>query len=351
VRITTTVRTTTRIPFVQVVKTSVAAIIAWFVCIALLPAQLPIFATIAALLVVQPSINQTFGKAVERSLGVITGVLLALILGLALGTSSGVVLLAVVVAVLVGWVFRLTPGSSTQIPISAMLVLAIGQLSPVYAVDRIVETILGAAIGVVVNIVIAPPVLHEASRRAVVGLAGDCAAALDRLAAALSEPVDREELDRMLARARELRPRHTKAVAEVDRGLESLTLNPLRRRHRALLEADRELLATLTVLVNRVVGMTRAVHDRYDPSLAEEPVVRGIATELTRAAHDVRLLAEHALPGDGRADRADGADPREEPALTAPLVVLQPSEEHWILIGSLLEDIRRIRSEIIGGAE
>ncbi len=73
-RITTTVRTTTRIPFVQVVKTSVAAIIAWFVCIALLPAQLPIFATIAALLVVQPSINQTFGKAVERSLGVITGV-------------------------------------------------------------------------------------------------------------------------------------------------------------------------------------------------------------------------------------------------------------------------------------
>ncbi|WP_316300575.1 aromatic acid exporter family protein, partial [Clavibacter michiganensis] len=91
-RITTTVRTTTRIPFVQVVKTSVAAIIAWFVCIALLPAQLPIFATIAALLVVQPSINQTFGKAVERSLGVITGVLLALGLGLALGTSSGVVL-------------------------------------------------------------------------------------------------------------------------------------------------------------------------------------------------------------------------------------------------------------------
>ncbi|OUE24947.1 FUSC family protein [Clavibacter michiganensis] len=347
-RITTTVRTTTRIPFVQVVKTSVAAIIAWFVCIALLPAQLRIFATIAALLVVQPSINQTFGKAVERSLGVITGVLLALVLGLALGTSSWVVLLAVVVAVLVGWVFRLTPGSSTQIPISAMLVLAIGQLSPVYAVDRIVETIIGAAIGVVVNIAIAPPVLHEASRRAVVGLAGDCAAALDRLAGALSEPVERAELDRMLTRARELRPRHTKAVAEVDRGLESLTLNPLRRRHRALLEADRELLATLTVLVNRVVGMTRAVHDRYDPSLAEEPVVRGIATELTRAAHDVRLLAEHALPGDGH---GDGGGPHEEPALTAPLVVLQPSEEHWILIGSLLEDIRRIRSEIIGGAE
>jgi hypothetical protein len=58
----------------------------------------------------------------------------------------------------------------------------------------------------------------------------------------------------------------------------------------------------------------------------------------------VRLLAEHALPG-------DGGTPHDEPALTAPLVVLQPSEEHWILIGSLLEDIRRIRSEIIGGAE
>jgi hypothetical protein len=36
------------------------------------------------------------------------------------------------------------------------------------------------------------------------------------------------------------------------------------------------------------------------------------------------------------------------PALTAPMLVPRPHPDHWILIGSLLEDLRRIREVIIG---
>ncbi|MFT4157668.1 MAG: FUSC family protein, partial [Microbacterium sp.] len=35
------------------------------------------------------------------------------------------------------------------------------------------------------------------------------------------------------------------------------------------------------------------------------------------------------------------------PALTAPLEVRPPASAHWILIGSLMEDLRRIREELV----
>jgi hypothetical protein len=34
--------------------------------------------------------------------------------------------------------------------------------------------------------------------------------------------------------------------------------------------------------------------------------------------------------------------------LTAPLRITRPHPEHWLLIGSLMEDLRRIREEIVG---
>ena len=60
---------------------------------------------------------------------------------------------------------------------------------------------------------------------------------------------------------------------------------------------------------------------------------------LRRAAHDVRLL--------GREEVTTA----EIPLLTAPLQILRPNEEHWILIGSLLEDLRRVRAEIVGSED
>jgi hypothetical protein len=48
------------------------------------------------------------------------------------------------------------------------------------------------------------------------------------------------------------------------------------------------------------------------------------------------------------ADNVTAPSRAELPALTAPLVVTTPNAEHWILLGSLLEDLRRVREEILG---
>ncbi|HEV7957428.1 MAG: hypothetical protein JWL94_606 [Microbacteriaceae bacterium] len=348
-------RAATRSPLLQVLKTSVAAIVAWLLSTLLLQQPLPIFAAIAALLVVQPSVNQSLAKGVERSIGVVLGVVLAYGAGLLFGSATWVVLAVIVVSLLLAWALKLTPGSSNQIPISAMLVLAIGPQSSAYAIDRILETIIGAVVGLIINALIVPPVLVAPARLAVGRLTAGVASCLESIASALTTPQGAGELDVLLERARELRPQHVKARADLDDAEESLSFNPRAGRHRRAIDQDRELLERLSTLVTRTIGMARAVHDNYDASLGTDPVVGRIAEELGRAAHDLRLMAK-AVGASGpssvrNANDAERPVTADIPALTAPLVIAKPDPRHWILVGSLMEDIRRVREEIMGGPE
>lgn len=339
-------RASARSPFLQVVKTSIASIVSWVVAALLLDQPLPIFATIAALLVVQPSLNQSLAKGIERSMGVLVGVMLAYGAGMLFGTSSWIVLVIIVVALLLAWALKLTPGSANQIPISAMLVLAIGGGDTGgYALERIVETIIGVIVALVVNFAIVPPVLREPSRRAVRQLASRIADTLDDLSRVLTSAETSKDLNEMLESARHLRALQLEAAEHVARAEESLLLNPRGGTHRDEIAWDRELLRRLNVLVTRVLGMARAVHDHYDSTLREEPMTRAIGAELDRAAHDLRLLTAPKLEADVAPLTSD------LPALTAPLVIAAPHPQHWILIGALMEDLRRVREEIVGGRD
>jgi uncharacterized membrane protein YgaE (UPF0421/DUF939 family) len=342
-QLTASLRATSRGSLLQVVKTSVAAIVAWFVCTAALGQPLPIFAAIAALLVVQPSVNQSLAKGLERSVGVILGVLLASAAQGFFGHSSLTVLGIIVVALLLAWMLRLSPGSAIQIPISAMLVIAVGATTPGYAVNRVIETIIGAVVGLVINTLIVPPVLVGPAGAAVRDLATSVADTLGSVAAALRSPQSGEQLSDLISRARALKGLRDAAAAALRQADESLMLNPRRGQHRQSLEHNHRLLASLTVLVTRVSGMARALSDNYDAGLTTDPFVASIAVELDRAAHDLILLIDER---DGRAARGTV----EPPALTSPLVIAKPDPRNWILIGSLLEDLRRVREEILGGS-
>lgn len=335
-RLPTTIRAPRRAPLLQVVKSAVATIAAWLVAGWLVQGPPPVFAAIAALLVVQPSLNQSLTRAAERSVGVILGVLIASALGIAFGSSVWVVLGAAAVAIVAAWALRMTPTTSNQVAISAILVLALGTATPGYAVDRILETLIGAAIGFVVNLAIVPPVAIGPARARVDALGDELAAAMERLADALQETRTHAQLEELLLQARLLRPMVAGATDALGDADESLTFNPLGRRHRDELARTRATLDALSPIVTQLIGMTRAVYDRYDPSVAAEPAVRAIADQLRRAAHDTRVRA-----GDTAREMAD-----EPPALTRPLQVTAPSPEHWVLIGSLLVDLHRIHESL-----
>lgn len=332
-----------RMPFLQVAKMGTAAVVTWGVCWLLLPHATPAFGVIAALLVVQPSVNQSFSKAIERSVGVVIGVLVAYFAVLIFGVTGWLILTAVVVSLLLGWALRLSPSSAIQIPISAMLVLALGATTPGYAVDRVIETLIGAIVGVIVNLAIVPPVLTRPASEAISALGEHVAQSLDAMAGLLSQPSSPQDRTSALIEARLLRPMQQKAATAVAAAEESLKFNPRRGNHRVDVAQDARVLALLTILVNRVLLMHRAIVDRYDDDLLREPITESLSTEMARAAHDLRVVLQ-------RADLTTESSvlvEADQPALTAPLRVATPGSEHWILLGSLLEDMRRVREEIV----
>jgi len=336
-------RASARIPLLQTGKTALATVAAWLVAGALIRGELPTFAAIAALLVVQPSLNQTLARAIERSLGVVAGVLVAYVVGIVFGGGYWIVLAAIVIAIGLAWLFRLTPTTSVQVPISAMLVLSIGMSTPGYAADRIIETVVGAAIGVAVNIFVVPPISVEPARRAVDALLAETADRIDAIALALTRAQTPQALEELLLLSRLLIPMGAKADAALTSADESLSINPQRGRHQPGLDEAIQLRARLARLTTRTLAMTRTLHDRFSPELVDEPTVTALAEETRRAAHDLRLQRlDHQAPAD------DASAAAEPPALTAPITVASPDPQHWILIGSLLEDLRRIREEITG---
>ena len=345
-----------RTPLLQVLKTAAAAVLAWLVCGLIAPGQVPVFGVIAAIIVVQPSVNQSLSRAVERSIGVIVGVVVAYGVALVFGAPSWVILAAIVLSLLVGWALRFPQSSTVQIPISAMLVLSIGAQTPGYAVERIIETIVGAAIGVFINWLIVPPLALQPAHDAVTAFGRELAATLDGLAAVLGTSTDERFRNQVLVEARLLRPMQAKAQAGLDAAAESLRFNPRRSSHRDVLAADQALQVMLGIVLTRVLGMARALNDHFDETLHEEPMATAIGEELRRAAHDLRLVIEQAGTGTGGSaapgSNADAAElEHEDPALTAPLQALVPDPAHWILIGSLLEDLRRVREEIVGAID
>ena len=329
----------------QVAKSIIAALLAWFAAGLLYPDRAPIFAVIAAIIVVQPSVNQSIGKALERSTGTVLGVAIALGASLVFGSQPWLVLLAIIVAIILGWVFKFTPGTANQIAISAMLVIAIGAATPQYSAERIIETVIGALIGFAVTAAIVPTVELEPSTNAVAQVGSSVASILDDLGAVLTRNSSSEVLESIFQRALNLRTELNTARDTVNKARETMLFNMWRGKKRHIVDAQEALLDRIGVLVTRTASMARSVRDNYDPSLTKEPAIRQIAEELARAAHDLRLLVRDAgLPA------MDIPHPptSEMPALTSPIVMKAPAASNWILVGFLLESIRRIRVEIMG---
>ena len=334
-----------RIPLLQVGKSIIAALASWYVASLIYPDRAPIFAVIAAIIVVQPSVNQSIGKALERSVGTILGVAIALGASLALGGQSWLVLVAIIGAILLGWAFKFTPATSNQIAISAMLVIAIGAATPEYSAERIIETIIGALIGFIVTAAIVPPVELGPSTHAIGQLGANVASTLEDMGAVLTRATSPEVIESIFTRALDLRAELNASRDTLTKARESLRFNMWQGKKSTIVDAQETMLDRLNVLVTRTISMSRAVRDHYDSSLVKEPAIREIAQELARTAHDLRLLVrDTGLPA------MDIPHPptNEMPALTSPIVMKAPAASNWILVGFLLESIRRIRVEIMG---
>jgi hypothetical protein len=339
-------------------KTTLAAVLAYLLAAAMLGDQpAPLLAPLTALLVAQLTIFETVMSGVERVGSVVAGVLVAVLVSQFVGLtwwSLGIVIFA---ALAIGTVLHL--GDHTlEVPISAMLVLAVAGQAGTAALDRVTETLIGAVTGVVVSFLLRPPVYVQPAGDAIGELASDMAELLTSMGEELTEGWSSGQARAWADRARDLDRPLRAARTALARGEESLRLNPRQRRVR---EGASSLRAALAALEHGAVQVRAVTLDLAD--LAEAVEAKGQAEPELLVALG-RLLAElgGGVAAFGQLVAPEVAGPPRE---AVPLhIALEIARTHrdvlaelmlvdartdlelWHIQGSLLANVDRLLREI-----
>jgi hypothetical protein len=153
------VRSRGRAAFFRALRLSGAGVASYLVAHALSPNTVPILAPLTALLVVQVTLSSTLWSGVERVISVMAGVLLAVIFSAVVGLTWWSLGALIAVSIVIGQLLRLGP-NLVEVPISAMLVLAVGSnAAEQAATGRLSETVVGALVGAGANVIF-PPALR-----------------------------------------------------------------------------------------------------------------------------------------------------------------------------------------------
>lgn len=325
------------------IKTSLAAVIAWYLA-PLIPFagdQYSYYAPLGALVTMHPTIARSATVGMQVLLGLTVGIGLGLcgVAGLRLGLPGGLVLGVVIgVGVLLGGL-RLLGAGGDWAALAALFVLLTGGHDPEgFSISYLGTVAFGVIIGIAVNLIVVPPLyLRQAGERlsafrdTVTGLLADAADAV------AEDRIDPERFDSALARLDETRAAVT---AEVDEAEESARANPRRRRHGDEREENAKRMAAL----DRSAFLTRDLIDLLVELQASDDaaVTDTVRTEL---AHAIRAAADLVATPIGHEEAPDRFRAANE-ALTEYQQALgtpHPSRRDGIATGAAVElCLRRI---------
>ncbi len=350
----------------RVLKTSLAAGLAWYFGTQLPDATSPYLASLAALLTMQITIADSISAAIQRVLGIIVGVIVAIAISSFVGISGFTVGLLVLVSFAIGAALRLGEKGIQQVAISAMLLVALGSSSSLhYATNRVVETIIGVTVGLVVNAVFAPPSLIVPARKAVQAHADAVAATLDRLAQALRTGITSQVAQEILDESRATDQLMRKALAAVEKTNTALMYNLWARNERPVATHLSNSLRTQERVAMQARGIIRTVDEgvRSVPSGRPawlEPNAYG--GELPAAIDGIGALLRDfpavMLATAGSAEVAEfgrqvavAAGHRAKLGSDPDVTALVAATDSWVPLGSILADLDRIRRELAGAVD
>ncbi|MFD4245341.1 aromatic acid exporter family protein [Streptomyces sp. NPDC058525] len=342
---------------VQALRSTAAAVISYVIALRLSSEPNPLTAPLTALLVVQVTLYSTLTTGIRRVNSVVVGVLIAIGFSVLVGLTWWSLGLLILASLVVGHLVRVDE-FVPEVAISAMLVLGVTQVADT-AWDRVLETLIGAAVGLLVNLLVAPPVWVGPAGIAITDLAARISGLLNHLG---EESLATGRVEQAAARLDEAR-RLDNDIVEVDAALrqaeDSLRLNPRVKEGLLFRLVLRTGLDTLEIcaVVLRVAcrTLTDLAKARPDgPLLAPETTLalRQVLTHTAVAVESFAQLitaqvsanaeeAEARLAGElavARANRDRLAD------LLLADVGADPAQ--WQLHGALLAEIDRVLDEL-----
>jgi hypothetical protein len=341
-----------------VIKTTLAAVMAFLVAHRLGTSQQPLLAPLTAILVVQLTMYETVARAMQRVASVMAGVLIALAIATVVGLTWWTLGLAVGASLVCGRLLRLGP-HLVEVPISAMLVLAVGDADHV-AAARVYETMIGSGVGIAVTAALLPPLYVRPAGDALAGCASAMTTLLQGLAAELADGWSRGAADHWLNEARDLSAKVARADAALAQAEKSSRLNPRAARTPGVQARLRSGLTGLEHCQVTLRSLCRALLDRAyfvppeEESGAYGDEARAAIAAVLRALGDAiaavpRVLTEGEASEPARNEvslRLLEAKRRRD--RLAELLAVDPQEDQgaWQQHGALLAAIDRLRVEV-----
>lgn len=343
---------------VQTARATTAATLAYAIAAKLSPEPAPITAPLTALLVVQVTLFATLKLGFRRVNAVVIGVMIAIGFSALVGLhwwSLGLVVLAALVA---GRLLRVNEFVN-EVAISAMLILGVaGSTSGAWV--RVLDTLIGAGVGILFNLFLAPPVWVKSASDSMEELARRMRRLMLETAEALGTPTPVARTSARLGEARRI----DQEIGQVDSSLrqaeDSLRFNPRVREAQLSRAVLRTGLDTLEICAVIVRVLARSLTDLAQEREEEEPLIpEGIAPDLegmlshvggAMVSFSVLVTAQTSANAEEAEDRLsselDAAHDTREKVAQLLLTKVREDPEQWQHFGVLLAQIDRVLDEL-----
>lgn len=217
----------------QLLKTVVATTVAWWISADLMESQLPFLAPWTALLTVQATVYRSVTDGVQTWVASALGVGVSFLIGSFLGVGVWTFALAVFVGLLgarIPWLRH----QGAAIATTGVFVLGsgFGDQAPLLN-DRVLEVGLGVGVGIVVNLLVVPPVWDRQAAAQVDSVNREMGEILVEMADELESTWDTDHADRWIRETVALDRRLESVGHTVQFARESTHFNPRRRGYRS----------------------------------------------------------------------------------------------------------------------
>ncbi|MEV7200637.1 FUSC family protein [Streptomyces griseoluteus] len=342
---------------VQTLRSAAAATVAYVIALRLSPEPAPLTAPLTALLVVQVTFFATLTNGIRRVNSVVTGVLVAIVFSLLVGLTWWSLALLLVAALSVGHLVRVDEYVN-EVAISAMLVLGVTTVGYT-AWARIVETLIGAIIGMACNLLLPPPVWVDAAGRSIEGLARRLRQLMLRMGEEAAGAIPWQRAAERLHEARRLDHDIIQVDAALRQAEESLRLNPRVKEgllHRVVLRTGLDTLEICTVVLRVLarsftdLAKARGPQELFPPPIGQ--TVEQVLSEIADAVVSFAVLVTTDLSANAESAEARLTAELHTAAATRDRLAEQllahvgQDHEDWQLLGAVLTEVSRIIDEL-----
>lgn len=321
----------------RIVKSALAATLAWMLA-GLLPRETaPFVAALTAVYTMDLTILKSLNSAGQRVAGIILGIGMAFLAAEFLGVHAWSVGLVILFSMVVGLRLNLKPDGMAQVAGTAIVVLVVRSNTEersIYALTLLADTAIGTLIGLTVNSVLIPPNYLPGAQRTLDLLIGRLTSVIDELASMVVDGITRDETTK-------LRQALDQIGADLQRVDETLTTSSEALRFNLMAARQRTQLEHLQSIDVRLDRVGRAVQQLVGSlaSAVDEPWMR--SPELPEALADLvsassqMLLAQGMSESRQQAGGAEIGDVRERMAALEQVAIRVPGSG-WIRLGHVI---------------